>query len=238
MDKASVFAASLFAAALHTQGPGGEHIDILDACAAPGGKTLVLATMLSRKGMNYSILANELSSDRRRRLSGVLDLYLAPKERERVTVSGFDAAKAGARKSEHGRFDAILLDAPCSSERHVLSDEQALLQWTPNRVKNLAIRQWSLLSSCLLMAKQGALIAYVTCALTSYENDKVVLRALKKFGAAVCLFDPREAVKALINYGVAETALPAFEKTGNGIAISPDIADGAGPIYISLIRKL
>ena len=238
MDKASVFAASLFAVAVRTHNPGGNPVRILDACAAPGGKTLVMTEMLAQGGMDFAILANELSSARRARLSGVLDAYLSPENRKRVTVSGFDTAKAGGRKSEHGRFDAILLDTPCSSERHVLSDEEALRLWTPNRIKNLAMRQWSLLSSCLLMAKQGAVLAYVTCALTSHENDSVVLRALKKLGGSVALLDCSATAETLTSYDPDEKILPAYEKTGNGIEVLPDTAAGAGPIYISLIKKL
>ena len=93
--------------------------EVLDACAAPGGKSLVIA---SRMGPHVQLLSNELSSDRRRRLSDVLGAHLPPEARARVTVSGFDAAAAGGRVSERGRFGAVLLDAPCSSERHVLKD--------------------------------------------------------------------------------------------------------------------
>ncbi|TFG81709.1 MAG: 16S rRNA methyltransferase, partial [Spirochaetales bacterium] len=193
---------------------------VLDACAAPGGKTLVLA---SRLPAGASILANELSSDRRRRLVDVLDSRLPADRRCRVTVSGFDAAAAGGRTSERNRFPAILLDAPCSSERHVLADPKALEAWTPARVKFLSRRQWSLLSSAFLMLAPGGSLVYATCALSPEENDGPVARLLKKYGNAVKL-DPL----------VPESGA---ERTEYGILFLPDRSAGAGPLYISRLAK-
>jgi 16S rRNA (cytosine1407-C5)-methyltransferase len=134
MDYASVLAAE----SLRLPASG----EILDACAAPGGKSLVLA---SRMGEGCRLLCNELSGERRRRLSDTLGTHLPPERRSRVKVSGFDAAAAGGRLGERGRFAAILLDAPCSSERHVLNSPAHLERWTEARPAGLAKRQWALL---------------------------------------------------------------------------------------------
>lgn len=194
--------------------------EILDACAAPGGKSLVIA---SRMGPSARLLANELSSDRRRRLSDVLDRYLPEEARARVTVSGFDAAAAGGRASERGRFGAILLDAPCSSERHVLRDEGALAAWSPARVKFLARRQWSLLSSAFLLLAPGGCLVYATCALSPAENDGPMRRLIEKYEGLAEL-DPPEAEAGA-------------ERTEYGIHYLPDVASGAGPLYVARIRK-
>lgn len=95
----------------------------LDMCAAPGGKTLVL---LSRIKENAEIQANELSADRRNRLIRVLDEHLSEETRKRIRVSSYDAS----RMPRYGQelYDRILLDAPCSSERHVLQNEKYLKQ--------------------------------------------------------------------------------------------------------------
>lgn len=194
--------------------------EILDACAAPGGKSLVIA---SRMGPEHRLLSNELSSDRRRRLSDVLDRHLPDEARARVTVSGFDAAAAGGRASERGRFGAILLDAPCSSERHVLRDEAALAAWGPARVKFLARRQWSLLSSAFLMLAPGGCLVYATCALSPEENDGPMRRLFGKYASDVEL-DPPEADAGA-------------EPTEYGVHYLPDRASGAGPLYVARIRK-
>jgi 16S rRNA (cytosine1407-C5)-methyltransferase len=193
--------------------------EILDACAAPGGKSLVIA---SRMGDGARLLANELSGDRRRRLVKVLDEHLDGGLRERVTVSGFDAAAAAGRKSELGRFGAVLLDAPCSSEAHVLQNEHALAQWTPARPKFLAKRQWALLSAAFLLLKPGGSLVYSTCAVTSEENDGVISRLLKKYGEAVITDEPD---------------FSEGEPSEFGWIILPDVSGGMGPMYVARFRK-
>ncbi|MCX7656591.1 MAG: 16S rRNA methyltransferase [Treponemataceae bacterium] len=212
MDRASVLAAESLI--LPSEG------EILDACAAPGGKSLVIA---SRMGEATRLLANELSSDRRRRLGEVLDTHLPPAIRKRVTVSGFDAAALGARHSEWGRFGAILLDVPCSSERHVIQDPVALAQWSPARPKMLSQRQWALLSSAFLLLKPGGCLVYATCALTPQENDEVFRRLIKKYG------------------GRMQLAKPDFsegEETEFGKHILPDNNGGMGPMYVARCIKI
>ncbi|MEI6876446.1 MAG: 16S rRNA methyltransferase [Spirochaetota bacterium] len=193
---------------------GGE---VLDACAAPGGKTLVLASRLAE---GYRILANELSSDRRRRLSTVLDRHLPAHLRTRVRVSGDDASSMCLRNAL--RFSSILLDAPCSSERHVLKDPKALDEWTPSRPKNLARRQWSLLASAFLMLKPGGWLVYSTCSLNPGENEEVVARLVGKYGNDVAVDAPTEV---------------PWESRLHGAIILPDRAAGAGPLYLARIRK-
>jgi 16S rRNA (cytosine1407-C5)-methyltransferase len=211
LDRASVLAAQSLD--LSVEGP------ILDACAAPGGKTLVIA---SRMGERSSLLANELSGERRRRLAKVLDKHLPPELRGRVRVAGFDAAAAGGRASERGRFAAVLLDAPCSSERHVLGSEKAMAAWTPARPRFLAKRQWALLSSAFLLLRGGGSLVYATCALSPEENDAVVSRLLEKYGDQVLLEGP----------GFSEG-----EPTQHGRLILPDRSRGMGPMYVARIRK-
>jgi 16S rRNA (cytosine1407-C5)-methyltransferase len=211
LDKASIRAAE--ALTLPDEGC------VLDACAAPGGKSLVIA---SRMGSGVTLLSNELSGERRRRLVNVLDEHLDEARRARVTVSGFDASAAGGRATEQGRFAAILLDAPCSSERHVLQNEHALAQWAPARPRSLARRQWALLSSCFLMLRPGGALVYSTCALSEEENDGVVSRLMEKYGGEALLDEPD---------------FPEGERTTYGRIILPDTADGMGPMYVAKVKK-
>jgi 16S rRNA (cytosine1407-C5)-methyltransferase len=193
--------------------------EILDACAAPGGKTLVIA---SRMGRDVTLLANELSGNRRRRLVNTLDEYAGNAIRGRITVSGFDAAALAGRKSERCRFAAVLLDAPCSSEAHVLRSESALKQWTPARPRFLAKRQWALLSAAFLLLAPGGSLVYVTCAINSEENDGVISRLLKKYGD-LAVFDRPDFTEG--------------EKTETGRVILPDRENGIGPMFVARFLK-
>jgi 16S rRNA (cytosine1407-C5)-methyltransferase len=192
---------------------------ILDACAAPGGKSLVIASSLPQGAF---LRANELSRERRRRLLKVLDSHLSGETRVRVTVSGFDAAALGGKAACRETFSGVLLDAPCSSERHVIQNEKALSLWTAARPRFLARRQWALLSSCFLMLEPGASLVYATCALSAEENDGVAEKLLAKYGDGAVLDPP---------------CFPEGEQTRFGRIILPDYSGGSGPLYVARFLK-
>ncbi|MDR2501522.1 MAG: 16S rRNA methyltransferase [Treponema sp.] len=192
---------------------------ILDACAAPGGKSLVI---LSRMPKDAKLLANELSRERRRRLHKTLDAHLDGDTRSQARITGFDAAALAAKPGERNRFDGILLDVPCSSEAHILCNPRRLAQWTAARPRFLAKRQWSLLSAAFLLLKPGGALVYVTCALSQEENDGVAARLERKYGAALMAEEP---------------AFHEGEKTRYGRILLPDAGGGIGPIYAARFRK-
>ncbi|MBR1537645.1 MAG: RsmB/NOP family class I SAM-dependent RNA methyltransferase [Treponema sp.] len=202
--------------------------EILDLCAAPGGKTLVLA---SNMAAGASLLANERSPERKNRLVNTVKDCLPQNIQEKVTVICKDGARLCLKNEE--KFDSILLDAPCSSERHVLADEKYLSEWTPSRIKTLSMAQWALLSSAWRMLKKSGFLLYSTCALSPDENDNVISKLLKKFDDAE-LLEPKISLeyKKFCN-----KELPDYEKTEFGAHILPDKACGAGPLYFCLLRK-
>jgi 16S rRNA (cytosine1407-C5)-methyltransferase len=177
-------------------------------------------------GKDTVLLANDFSSERQRRLRIVLDKHLYPETRSRVRISGFDAARAAGRQSEQGRFNAILLDAPCSTERHVVQDKTTLEKWTPARPRFLAGRQWALLSAAFLMLSPGGSLVYATCSINPEENDAIAGRLLKKYGGAKvqsCTLDRPDFTEG--------------EELEYGRIILPDINEGSGPMYIARFKK-
>lgn len=209
MDRASLYPARALEAA-----PGE---DILDMCAAPGGKSLILALALKGRGR---LRLNDISTDRRRRLDRVITEHLPPEWRKNITLSGSDASLLYRR--EKSRFDRVLLDAPCSSEGHVINSPPHLKAWSPGRIRSLAPRQFSLLCSALEVVKPGGIIVYSTCALADEENDMIMERLYKKRSGRFALDLPDN--------------IPG-EKTRMGWHILPD-RSGLGPIYLSRIRRL
>jgi 16S rRNA (cytosine1407-C5)-methyltransferase len=219
LDSSSVLAALSLRLPIEENYPADCPPLILDACAAPGGKTLVLA---SKMGKSTTLLANEFSSERRRRLSAVLDKHLFPETRSRVRVSGFDAAAAAGRATERDRFAAVLLDVPCSSERHVIQNKSAIEKWTPARPKFLVRRQWALLSAAFLLLQSGGALVYATCSINPEENDCLAAMLVKKYGGR-CTVDP-----------------PGFsegEAVEYGRIILPDENGGSGPLYVARFSK-
>ncbi len=191
---------------------------VLDLCAAPGGKALVVA---SRMEGEAQLTANERSRRRRARLLSVLDAHLPPEVRSRVSVTGHDAAQWGVHQPES--WDAVLADVPCSSEQHVLQDSAELANWSHSRIKRLALQQGAILAAAVDSLRAGGHALYVTCALTPEENDAVVRKVLTKRGPAVEL--------ALL------PSLPGAEPTEFGLQILPDHAQGTGPLYCALVKK-
>ncbi|WP_433006420.1 RsmB/NOP family class I SAM-dependent RNA methyltransferase [Treponema socranskii] len=223
LDAASVLAASsLPLSGAHT---------VLDLCAAPGGKTLVLASLMESDAY---LVANERSRERSKRLRRVLENCLSESVFARVRTNVSDGAKLCLNKN--ARFDRILLDAPCSSERHVFTDAKYLAEWTPSRIKTSAIVQWALLSSAYRMLNPDGYILYSTCALAFAENDDVVERLFKKFDTAKIALDRIPLARQKLE-PFCDTPLPEAEKTKYGFHVLPDTQDGAGPIYFSLIQK-
>ena len=201
--------------------------EILDLCAAPGGKTLILAKNMRE---DAHLTSNEYSKDRYIRLKNVILEHLPEDVSVRTKTTCFDGSTWCKFYGEV--YDSILLDAPCSSERHVLNDPKYLAQWSPARVKTLAIKQWSLLSSAFRVLKQSGFLLYSTCALAKEENDGVIAKLLKKFSnVEICEVDFEKIYEKY-------PSLPKAEKTKYGYHIMPDTSNGAGPLYFSLIKKI
>ena len=210
LDEASLLAA---------QSLGVEKGDaVLDMCAAPGGKTLVLALALDGDG---SLVANDRSSERRSRLRRVITDHLDERQRSVITVTSHDATKWSLYERE--AYDKILLDAPCSSERHVLSDARALGMWSPSRPRRLATTQFAMLAAALEAVKIGGKILYCTCSINAGENEDVIEK-LHGRRAGRFVEEPVD--------------LAGSERRQWGQIILPDTADGKGPLYLSLIRRI
>lgn len=225
LDSASVLAA------LCLPVKGAERI--LDLCAAPGGKTLVLASRMDPKAL---LSSNERSPERKHRLAVVVETCLPPQISARVKTSCSDGSTWCTRQSEC--FDRILLDAPCSSERHVYLDPKYLKDWSLSRIKTVTTEQWALLSSAYRLLQPGGILLYSTCALCPEENDGMISRLYKKFnkdGSAFELLPPSPELSEI--EGFTKITLPQYEKTEFGYQILPDTANGAGPIYFSIIKK-
>ncbi|CAO3665181.1 unnamed protein product [Rhizopus stolonifer] len=190
---------------------------VLDICAAPGGKTL---SILQRLGEYGRLTSNEIASDRRRRLRQVIESYL-PQEvvAEVSTVVGKDGTKY---YGEPEQYDKVLLDAPCSSERHVLHDEKEFELWTARRTQMNAKRQLALLKAAVHSVRVGGLVLYGTCSISSLENDKVIEKMIKKGKI------PVESVKQ---------KWPVGERTKCGWIMLPDKTEGWGPLYFALLRR-
>lgn len=147
------------------------HEKILDACAAPGGKAVFIAERMQYTG---ELVANDPSEARSKRLRQVLADYACTN-----TITWKTKAETIFKRYPK-YFDRILLDAPCSSERHVYLSPTFKAQWTPARIKHLKQQQIALINGLWLAVKPGGRLVYSTCAVNYEENEGVIEDFLKR----------------------------------------------------------
>ncbi len=207
------FASVIMASALDVQ--SGHRV--LDMCAAPGGKSLILAEKI---GVNGCLVANEIQSSRRERLNRVMQQYLPPSVKKQVHIQAVD----GTKTSFTPTFDRVLLDAPCSSDRHLIHDPSELAKWSTKRLLGMVDTQFKLILSAYRCLRKGGRLVYGTCALSPLENDDIIKRLLERHSPMVQVERLAEEPNIL-------------RRTTFGYSITPDSGQGWGPIYFSILTK-
>ena len=143
---------------------------ILDACAAPGGKTSYIAELT---GEPKNITALDISPDR----------ILTLKENfKRLNISGINVVCEDIRKInwQDKKFDKILLDAPCSNLGVIGRKLDVKYRITQEEIFKFSNLQTELLESLYGLMKQGSVLVYSTCTLAFEENQDVVRKFLKR----------------------------------------------------------
>ena len=144
----------------------------LDMAAAPGSKTTQLSALMDNQGL---LVANELSSSRVKVLAANIQRCGVVN----VALSHFDGQVFG-QYCDH-KFDAVLLDAPCSGEGTVRKDPMALEHWDQTQIQSIKQVQSGLIDSAIHALKPGGILIYSTCTLNHFENQQVIEEALKRF---------------------------------------------------------
>ena len=265
-------AASVLVAHLLDVRPGDR---VLDLCAAPGGKSIALAQNLFPL-LHRSISPPGVVSEIRSKPDGALHVNESdPKRYQRLCenlraylpVPLFTENKVGSASldgtqpltyqalSRAGGYDKVLVDAPCSSERHVIhahvkarsSSRTApeMGNWRPGSSKRLQEIQVKLLMTALKAAKAGGTVIYATCSIEPGENDGVIekVRAWvdkeRKKGGVAWSF------KIGFNGGDGNAKLEAelgktwAERTKYGWIVLPDHPGGGrwGPLFFATLNK-
>lgn len=146
---------------------------LLDLCAAPGGKTLLLADRLGTAAGH--IVAVDLPGDRLDRL----DANLANAARANLPEGGPEISVVGADVleldcAEFGVFHGVLLDAPCSNTGVIRRRPDVKWRLSPDDFSRCAELQSRLLAHAAEFVAPGGRLVYSTCSLEPDENDAVV----------------------------------------------------------------
>lgn len=165
---------------------------VLDACAAPGGKTAHLLELA-----NCEMTALELDGERIGKISGNLDrLHL---HQDNVKIVRGDASKNGWWDGV--LFDKILLDAPCSASGIVSRHPDIPFLRREADIKALQQRQRVILSQAWKMLKPEGLLLYVTCSIFPEEGEEQTIWFAAVHGNAVRLDAPGQILPTEVNDG-------------------------------------
>lgn len=189
------------------------HLNVLDLCAAPGGKTTDLASSLrERQGDEFSLVANEVMKKR----FAVLRTNVRTWGDPRVGV----VSKDPSAFREKGVYDIIVADVPCSGEGMFRKDEKAVEDWSEDTVSFCAARQRRIISDIWPSLKDGGIMIYSTCTFNKEENDVNVGWVAGELGAEI------------LDFGDVEGVI----KTCYGYSLLPGFVPGEGQ-YAAALRK-
>lgn len=153
--------------------PGDE---ILDVCAAPGGKTSHIAARMQGKGR---LVANDNSRPRLIKLQQNMQRMSSAAEYTLYDASNLSKSLAGEQ------FNKILLDAPCSGEGLInLDNPKTLDTWSVAHIRRLATLQKRLLNEAWQLLQPGGTLVYSTCTMAPGENEGVISWFLARHNSA------------------------------------------------------
>ena len=168
---------------------------MLDLCAAPGGKSTLLRSLLPEGSL---LVANEVIRNRSQVLAENLTKWGDPD----VIVTNNDPSDFTALEN---CFDAILTDVPCSGEGMFRKDPVAVSEWSSENVEICYQRQRRILTDVWPALKAGGLLIYSTCTYNTKENEENVRWICRELGADVLPLDVPEEWKVTGNLLPDET---------------------------------
>jgi len=184
---------------------------ILDACAAPGGKTLHLIQATEGQA---KVVAVDLDSARLEKIQE--NLTRANVEATLIQANLEESALFAAK----GSFDRILLDPPCSATGVIRHHPDIKNVRTQQDIQEVVKRQKNILSKIWPLLREGGILLYATCSIFPEENDEVMQSFLEK---------TKEA-------SVMPISLPCGIALSCGVQLLPGVHDTDG-FYFSLIKK-
>ncbi|MFN8152853.1 MAG: RNA methyltransferase [Bacteroidia bacterium] len=143
-------------------------VKVLDACAAPGGKSTHLLSMLDDQSV---LVSNEIIPNRNK----TLRYNLAKWGYSNKIITQTETKKLA---ETNARFHLILIDAPCSGEGLFRKDPAAVNEWSAERTVQCAIRQSAIIDDLIPLLHTGGYLLYSTCTYNDQENDQQIERLI------------------------------------------------------------
>jgi 16S rRNA C967 or C1407 C5-methylase (RsmB/RsmF family)/NOL1/NOP2/fmu family ribosome biogenesis protein len=199
--------------ALKTHHDFSQTTHVLDVCAAPGGKSTLLNSILSQESI---LVSNELVKNR----SIILAEQMGKWGSANSIVVNTDPSKLSAAVS---LFDIVVVDAPCSGSGLFRKQPEAINEWSPEAVVACSLRQKDILSTIVPELKEGALLFYSTCSYSFAENEAIVDWLKTEFSLNYLEIPIQEA------WGIVDS--------GSGYRFYPDKTKSEG-FFCALLMKM
>lgn len=142
---------------------------VLDLCAAPGGKSTLLQSVINKESL---LVSNEVIQSR----VNILKENMIKWGAGNVVVTNNDP---GAFSKLHGLFDVLVIDAPCSGSGLFRRDPEAINEWSVDNVNLCSQRQQRILADAWNCLKEDGVLIYSTCSY-SVEEDEEILDWIRK----------------------------------------------------------
>ena len=170
---------------------------VWDACAAPGGKTALLAEMDS----SLDILASDSSASRLAKMQDLMNrLCLTNIKTRCIDLATQDSATSTNEKvpelrrsvglSSEEKFDRILLDVPCSNMGVIARRPESVYRMTPESINEVAELQFKILENASAALAPGGRLVYATCSPDPTETTRVIARFVKAYPEFVKVGEP------------------------------------------------
>lgn len=166
-------ASSMFLAHVLKQILPSTPVRALDLCAAPGGKSTLIASALPQ---NSLLVSNEVIRSR----ANILKENIIKWGQDNIVVTNNDPADFSPLE---GAFDLVLVDAPCSGEGMFRKDSAAIGEWSENNVQLCSERQQRILSDIWKCVKPGGFLIYSTCTYNRNEDEQILEWLVREFDA-------------------------------------------------------
>ena len=191
---------------------------VLDLCAAPGGKSTLLANFF-RKGL---VVANETIKSR----NAILVENLTKWGSDHVIVTQNDPVHFKALPQF---FDVMLIDAPCSGSGLFRKDPDAINEWSEDSVKHCSTRQERIIEDSIVTLKEAGYLIYATCSYSFEEDEKIMDHICGMFGMQ------NVPIPIPSDWQIIETESPIHK--AKGYRFYPDKIKGEG-FFVAVFQKI
>jgi NOL1/NOP2/fmu family ribosome biogenesis protein len=190
---------------------------VLDLCAAPGGKSTLLQSLLTEDSL---LVSNEVIRSR----AGILQENIIKWGAAGVMVTNNDPRELGRLENY---FDVVVVDAPCSGSGLFRREPEAIREWSLENVQLCCQRQQRILADIWPALRKDGILIYSTCSYSVQEDEEILDWMMDTWQAGSCRLAADPAWNIVESQG---------KKGGYGYRCYPDKLKGEG-FFIAAVRK-